>query len=65
MAMLTLGTGIGGALVHDPSPTRRGELFDGCSSDAGDFGHHVIASGTAAFECVCGKRGCFECHASA
>ena len=35
MAMLTLGTGIGGALVHDPSPTRRGELFDGCSSDAG------------------------------
>ena len=25
----------------------------------------MIASGTSAFECVCGKRGCFECHASA
>ena len=59
MAMLTLGTGIGGALVHD------GGLFDGCTFDAGDFGHHVIRSGAEAFRCVCGKSGCFECHASA
>lgn len=58
-AMLTLGTGIGGALIVN------GQLFDGCSFDAGDFGHHVICSGTEAFNCVCGKKGCFECHASA
>jgi len=58
-AMLTLGTGIGGALVID------GKLFDGSSFDAGDFGHHVIRSGEDAFQCICGKRGCFEFHASA
>jgi len=42
-----------------------GKLFDGVSFDAGDFGHHVITSGENAFPCVCGKSGCFECHASA
>ena len=58
-SMLTLGTGIGGALVLD------GKVFDGCSFDAGDFGHHTIRSGNEAFDCVCGKRGCFETHCSA
>lgn len=58
-AMLTLGTGIGGALII------RGQLFDGSTFDAGDFGHHVICSGNEAFQCVCGKSGCFEYHASA
>jgi len=59
-SMLTLGTGIGGALID-----KQGALFDGSSDDAGDFGHHVIASGADAFPCVCGKHGCFEQHASA
>jgi len=59
LAMLTLGTGIGGALVN------KGHLFDGSTFDAGDFGHHVIHSGPLAFDCVCGKKGCFEYHASA
>ena len=58
-SMLTLGTGIGGAVIID------GKLFDGSTFDAGDFGHHVIASGDMAFDCVCGKKGCFETHASA
>eukprot|EP00607_Mallomonas_marina_P010361 CAMPEP_0182421360 /NCGR_PEP_ID=MMETSP1167-20130531/6712_1 /TAXON_ID=2988 /ORGANISM="Mallomonas Sp, Strain CCMP3275" /LENGTH=270 /DNA_ID=CAMNT_0024598411 /DNA_START=437 /DNA_END=1249 /DNA_ORIENTATION=- len=58
-AMLTLGTGIGGALIINH------KLYDGCSFDAGDFGHHVICSGQEAFQCVCGKKGCFEYHASA
>ena len=58
-SLLTLGTGIGGALIID------GKLFDGASFDAGDFGHHVICSGSEALPCVCGKRGCFETHASA
>ncbi|KAL1504262.1 hypothetical protein AB1Y20_010671 [Prymnesium parvum] len=61
IAMATLGTGIGGALLHGA----RGALFDGCSYDAGDFGHHVLRSGERAFACVCGRRGCFEAHASA
>ena len=65
IAMLTLGTGIGGALIHDPSSAMRGRLFEGCTYDAGDFGHHVVRSGADAFQCVCGNRGCFECHASA
>lgn len=58
-ALLTLGTGIGGALIVD------GTLFDGSTFDAGDFGHHVIRAGNDGFDCVCGKRGCFEMHASA
>jgi len=53
------GKGIGGALIIG------GVLFDGCSYDAGDFGHHVICSGDESFDCVCGKKGCFEYHASA
>ena len=57
--MLTLGTGIGGALIIN------GKLFDGHTFDAGDFGHHVICSGEQAFDCVCGRRGCFESQASA
>ena len=58
--MLTLGTGIGGAVCIG----KDGVLLDGCSFDAGDFGHHVICSGDEAFDCACGKRGCFETHAS-
>lgn len=58
-ALLTLGTGIGGSLIIE------GQLFDGASFDAGDFGHHVIRAGEDGFACVCGKRGCFEMHASA
>jgi len=65
MAMLMLGTGIGGALIHSPALANQGALFEGSTFDAGDFGHHVMRSGPDAFQCVCGKRGCFECHASA
>ena len=36
--IITMSTtiGIGGALIVN------GNLFDGCSFDAGDFGHHTI-----------------------
>lgn len=57
-AMLTLGTGIGGALIINRT------LFDGISFDAGDFGHHTIHTPNP-IACVCGKRACFEQHASA
>ena len=61
VAMLTLGTGIGGALIINNT------LFDGSSYDAGDFGHSTIYSqfDEDAFQCNCGKKGCFETHASA
>ena len=58
-SLLTLGTGIGGALVIHQ------KLFDGFTFDAGDFGHAVIRSDGEAFDCNCGKRGCFETQASA
>lgn len=56
--MLTLGTGIGGGVFIN------GNLLRGASSDAGEIGHHTIY-GDDGFVCGCGKRGCFEAHASA
>ena len=58
LSMLTLGTGIGGAMISN------GELFNGASFDAGDFGHHSIFTHNP-FICNCGKTACFEFQASA
>ena len=57
MAMLTLGTGIGGAIVLD------GKLFYGMSGMAGEFGHVTIEPNGV--PCGCGNRGCAERYASA
>lgn len=55
--MVTLGTGIGGALVIDS------KVFHGNHGFAGEIGHMVInAEGP---RCACGSRGCFETYASA
>lgn len=55
--MLTLGTGIGGAIVID------GRIYHGPCGFAGEFGHMVIdAEGPF---CTCGSRGCFETFMSA
>lgn len=57
MAMLTLGTGIGGAIVLN------GKLFYGMSGMAGEFGHvTVVPNGVT---CGCGNHGCAERYASA
>jgi len=57
LAMLTLGTGIGGAIVLG------GKLFYGMSGMAGEFGHvTVVPDGV---QCGCGNRGCAERYASA
>lgn len=56
MVMLTLGTGIGGAVVH------RGELLLGRNSMAGEFGHMVMVPGGR--PCQCGGNGCWEQYAS-
>lgn len=55
--MLTLGTGIGGGIVLG------GKLFEGFRSAGGELGHMVIRAG--GLRCSCGRRGCFECYASA
>ena len=57
MAMLTLGTGIGGAIVLG------GKLFYGMSGMAGEFGHVTIEPNGV--PCGCGNRGCAERYASA
>ena len=56
MVGVTLGTGIGGALVVD------GELVRGASGTAGELGHMSIAFGGR--RCPCGSYGCLEAYAS-
>jgi glucokinase len=53
---LTLGTGIGGALMLD------GRLFRGANGMAGEFGHMQVVQG--GHRCECGNRGCWEQYAS-
>ena len=56
VVLVTLGTGIGGALVIDGRPYR------GRYGMAGEFGHmQVVPDG---LPCECGNRGCWEQYAS-
>jgi glucokinase len=55
MLMLTLGTGIGGAMVFDGA-IYRGRGF------AGEFGHARFARGI--YDCDCGQQGCWETEAA-
>lgn len=57
MMMMTLGTGVGGAVIID------GHLLHGPSWTAGELGHVVIQDGGRL--CGCGQRGCIEAYASA
>jgi glucokinase len=57
MFYVTIGTGIGGALILN------GNLWLGSSGFAGEFGHITID--TEGIECVCGNTGCLETVASA
>lgn len=57
MAMITLGTGIGGAIVLG------GEIFHGMNGMAGEFGHITVEPDGVS--CGCGNRGCAERYASA
>ena len=53
---ITMGTGIGGALVID------NRVFRGANGMAGEFGHvQVVPEG---HRCECGNRGCWEQYAS-
>lgn len=56
LVCITLGTGIGGAMVMD------GRVERGRFGVAGEFGHQIIMPGGHA--CECGNRGCWEQYAS-
>ncbi len=53
---ITLGTGIGGAMVLDQ------RVFRGSNGMAGEFGHMQMVPG--GHRCPCGNRGCWEQYAS-
>ncbi|WP_439936372.1 ROK family protein [Nocardia sp. N13] len=54
--MITMGTGIGGAVLLD------GNVLRGANGMAGEFGHmQVVPDGQA---CECGKKGCWEQYSS-
>ncbi len=57
MIMMTLGTGVGGAVIID------GKLRHGPSWTGGELGHVVIQDGGRL--CGCGQRGCIEAYSSA
>jgi glucokinase len=57
MAMLTLGTGVGGGLILG------GDIWHGANGMAGEFGHMTVEPDGRL--CGCGNRGCLEQYASA
>jgi glucokinase len=56
MVMLTIGTGVGGAIVDD------GRLVVGGFGRAAELGHIIVEPGGR--QCGCGNRGCLEQYAS-
>ncbi|MCC3283683.1 ROK family glucokinase [Arthrobacter sp. zg-Y916] len=56
LVCITLGTGIGGAMIMD------GRLERGRFGVAGEFGHQIIMP--QGQRCECGNRGCWEQYAS-
>ena len=57
MAMLTLGTGVGGGIVLG------GKIWRGANGMAGEMGHSTVEPD--GHLCGCGNRGCLEQYASA
>lgn len=56
LLLVTIGTGVGGGIVH------QGQLYRGGFGIAGEFGHmRIVPNGIA---CGCGQHGCFEQYAS-
>jgi glucokinase len=54
--VITIGTGIGAALIAN------GKVMRGHHGFAGESGHHIVVHGGE--ECPCGRRGCWEQYAS-
>lgn len=53
---MTLGTGIGGSIIVN------GQVYNGASYSAGEFGHMTLYPGGE--PCLCGDNGCYEQYAS-
>lgn len=54
---LTIGTGVGGGIVHN------GKVYDGVHGVGSELGHMIIC--VDGEECTCGNKGCWERYASA
>jgi glucokinase len=52
--VITMGTGIGGGMIIN------GDLYQGATGTAGEFGHIKVDYSPCAPLCGCGARGCFE-----
>ncbi|HTU26546.1 MAG TPA: ROK family protein, partial [Pirellulales bacterium] len=59
MVLLTLGTGVGGAIIIDGAP------LEGSHGNAGELGHVTIDCGSSARPCGCGQRGHLEAYVGA
>ena len=59
IAMLTLGTGVGGGIIID------GMSIDGANSHGSECGHIIVDPSDDARMCPCGRRGHLEAYASA
>lgn len=57
--MLTLGTGVGSAIICD------GRLLRGKRGLAGELGHTLIRRGTEGRKCNCGRNGCLDAYVTA
>jgi glucokinase len=55
VALLTLGTGVGGAFVVG------GQILHGAAGFAGEFGHMALSIDDGP-RCACGQRGCVEAY---
>lgn len=58
MVMVTLGTGIGGGIIH------HGRIYAGTTGAGGEIGH-ICLNPDEKIRCNCGNAGCFEQYASA
>ena len=58
MVMVTLGTGIGGGIIH------HGQIYAGTTGAGGEIGH-ICLNPNEKIRCNCGNAGCFEQYASA
>ena len=58
MLMVTLGTGVGGGIIHD------GQIYNGSRGAGGEIGHIHLRDDEPEV-CGCGCHGCFEQYASA
>lgn len=54
---VTLGTGVGGGVIID------GKIFTGSNGAGAELGHSTLVHD--GLPCTCGKKGCWECYASA